>query len=135
MSGRDQPGDRGLGAAPRPPGWTVPLEVVDGRLPRERPDRIADTARLILEVVPGERRLLPEFGCRIHRLERIQDEGSRHVAAALVEEALDRWAPQLGVDRAEVVPLEDSMLEVSIRAGGAWTRFRIAHRPPPVGES
>jgi phage baseplate assembly protein W len=89
---------------------------------------LARTARLILEVVPGERRLLPEFGCRVHRLPAISTDADRRLAAALIEEALDLWAPSLRVDRAEVTSCEDGAIAVVLRARGSTHELTIIHR-------
>ena len=89
---------------------------------------LARTARLILEVVPGERRLLPEFGCRVHQLPAISTDADRRLAAALIEEALDLWVPSLRVDRAEVTSAEDGSIAISLRARGASHALTITHR-------
>lgn len=88
---------------------------------------ISRHARLVLEIVPGERRLLPEFGCRIHELD-LQTQRAREVAAAFVEEALERWTPRLGVDRAEIGELQAGRVEVSLHEAGLWHRLWITHR-------
>lgn len=112
-------------------GWSLPLVPgPDGRLPAERSRPVEDTLRLVLDVVPGERRLLPEFGCRIHFLGALEDARSLALAASLVEEAIERWAPDLGADRVEVAPLDGPGAEVSVRAGGTWHRVRIPLRTP-----
>jgi len=105
------------GATARP-GWGLPLSI-DGRgaFPERRRDELEDTVRLIVEVAPGERPLLPSFGCRIHELARIATEAERHAAATLVEDALERWAPWLGVRRVEVVEVEAPALRLRIVAG------------------
>lgn len=110
-------------------GWTLPL-VLEGRplSGDARPRSLAATARLVLEVVPGERPLEPEFGCRIHFLEDIDGSGGRALAGALVEEALERWVPQLRVDRAVVSVLRGDELEVRLRTGGKWHCLSLRHR-------
>ena len=98
---------------------------------RGEPDsEVARAARWVLEIVPGERRLLPEFGCRVHEVESLATPVSREVAAALVEDALERWVPRLRVDRAEVVPSGGGKLAVRLRAGGNWHSLEISHRHP-----
>ena len=89
---------------------------------------VADTARLVLEIVPGERPLRPDFGCRVHFLAPIRTASDRQVAAALVEEALDSWVPWLRVERAEVLGVEGNKLDVSLHSGGSVHEFRITHR-------
>jgi phage baseplate assembly protein W len=77
-----------------------------------------ETLRLVLEVAPGERPLLPEFGCRVHLLPAIGSLRARQVAAALIEEAVERWAPSLEIERAEVRDADSEKLEVSVRLRG-----------------
>jgi phage baseplate assembly protein W len=89
---------------------------------------VAAEARLVLEVVPGERRLLPEFGCRVHGLRRIETSAERHLAAVFVEEALARWAPSLGEVRAEVHASLDGILHLALRLGTKWYDVPIRHR-------
>jgi len=89
---------------------------------------LAERARLVLEIVPGERRREPAFGCRIHFLPEIETEEERQIAAALVEESLETWAPALGVERAIVSGIEDGAIRISLRKGGAWHPLSISHR-------
>lgn len=89
---------------------------------------LAERARLVLEIVPGERRREPAFGCRIHLLPEIETEEERQIAAALVEESLETWAPALGVERAIVSGIEDGAIRLSLRKGGAWHPLSISHR-------
>lgn len=115
-------------------GWSLPLALAaDGRFPALRPAPVADTARLILEVVPGERRLLPAFGCRVHLLAAIDSAADRELAAVLVEEALERWAPDLRVERAEVTSVEEGVIGLRLRAWNSWHALSIAHRPAVAG--
>jgi phage baseplate assembly protein W len=100
-------------------------------IPRELPARDdLKRARLVLEIVPGERRLLPEFGCRIHLLPSIATEAERHLAAALVEEALDLWVPYLRIDRAEVLGVEGGWIRLALRTHGSWSEMLLKHRAP-----
>jgi phage baseplate assembly protein W len=105
-------------------GGSWPLEHGPG----EPLSPVARTARLVLEVVPGERRLLPEFGCRVHQLPAITTDADRRLAAALIEEALDAWVPSLRIDRADVTSVENGAIAVVLRARGAAHALTIAHR-------
>lgn len=119
----------GADARPRVPGWRLPLLLGDdGAVPSTRGDAVADTARLVLEVVPGERPFLPEFGCRVHLLPVPATTAERQVMAALMEESLERWVPWLAAERVEVTAVEGRRIDVDLRAGGRWYRFAIAHR-------
>lgn len=110
-------------------GWSLPLVPgPDGSLPDQRAQPVEDTLRLLLEIVPGERPLRPEFGCRIHFLGNLASPQERGLAACLVEEAIERWAPELGADRVEVSPLKGSQAEISVRIGETWHRVQISLR-------
>jgi phage baseplate assembly protein W len=89
---------------------------------------IATEARCILDVVPGERRLRPDFGCRVHGLSRVETPAERHLAAVFVEEALALWAPFLGEVRAEVLASLDGVLHLALRVGTRWYDVPIRHR-------
>lgn len=89
---------------------------------------IVQQARQILEIVPGERRLMPSFGCRIHQLDTVQTPLEKSTGAALIEEALERWAPTLAVERAEVDDIGDGWLRVRLKLSAAWCSFNMAHR-------
>jgi phage baseplate assembly protein W len=51
-------------------GWRFPLQVgADGRIAQARYERrIEESIVLILSTAPGERPMLPEFGCGIHEV-------------------------------------------------------------------
>jgi len=109
--------------------------TTDGPLPAEAGlTPLAERARLVLEIVPGERRLLPDLGCRLHCLPRIAAPAERQLAAACVEEALERWLPDLRVERAEVVEVGRGWVGLRLRAGGRWHELRVSHRHPDVLE-
>jgi len=89
---------------------------------------MADRARLVLEIVPGERRREPAFGCRVHFLPEIETEEDRQLAAALIEESLEMWLPSLGVERARVDSSEEGVIGLRLRQGGSWHPLSISHR-------
>ena len=89
---------------------------------------IVSTARRILEIVPGERRLLAAFGCRIHALDDLHRSEARELAAGLVEEALERWVPALGVERVEVREARGGWIRVALSVASRWHEFDIKHR-------
>ena len=112
-------------------GWSLPFRL-DGR-GRQQP--LVDTARLVLEVIPGERPLMPEFGCRLHHLTSLDGERERQIAAALVEEALERWTPWLGVERVEVLEAAQGEVRLALRARGSWHEMSLSLRRPAAGAS
>ena len=58
---------------------------------------------IILETVPGERVMRPEFGCRVHELIFAPNNASTHgLIVHYVEQALERWEPRIQVREVEV---------------------------------
>ena len=58
---------------------------------------------IILETVPGERVMRPEFGCRVHELIFAPNNASTHgLIIHYVEQALERWEPRIQVQEIEV---------------------------------
>jgi uncharacterized protein len=58
---------------------------------------------IILETVPGERVMRPEFGCRVHELIFAPNNASTHgLIIHYVEQALERWEPRIQVREVEV---------------------------------
>ena len=106
--------------------WTLPLELdAEGSFPDHRPRSVADTVRLVLGVAPGERRLLPGFGWEGHRFPDLDDPLPAQAAAVLAEDALRRWAPDLGVERVDVRGVRGSRVTLEVRARGASCRIEI----------
>jgi len=81
-------------------GWKFPLQVTaHGRIAQARGEqRIEDSLLLILATAPGERPMLPEFGCGIHDLV-FAANNSRTIAlvALLVRRALVQFEPRVDV--------------------------------------
>jgi len=117
-------------------GWNAeePTPETEGVLQdstEEAMARVVQQAREVLEVVPGERRLMLSFGCRVHQLDTLQAPVEKNTGAALIEEALERWAPNLRVERAEVDDVGDGWLRVRLKLPAAWCSFNMAHRRQP----
>jgi phage baseplate assembly protein W len=100
-------------------GWKFPLQVTPaGRIAQARYEqRIEESIFLILSTSPGERPMLPEFGCGVHDL---VFEGRRPGTIALVTRtvrtALTAYEPR--VDVLEVLvespPEQESLLLIRI---------------------
>jgi uncharacterized protein len=79
-------------------GWRFPLQVTpDGRIAQSRHEqRIEESIFLILSTTPGERPMLPEFGCGIHDI-LFAPSDSRTVALVvhLVRQALTKFEPRI----------------------------------------
>lgn len=109
--------------------WSLPLEPgPDGTFSRERPRSFVDTARLVLEVVPGERRLLPEFGWRGHFLPDLESPAGQALGGVFAEEDLSRWAPDLGVERVDVIRVDGDEVHLVLFKGGSRHPLRVRRR-------
>jgi phage baseplate assembly protein W len=79
-------------------GWRFPLQVTpNGTIARARYEqRIEESIVLILSTAPGERPMLPEFGCGIHDI-LFAPNDSRTIALTvhLARQALTRFEPRI----------------------------------------
>ena len=79
-------------------GWRFPLQVTPGgRIAQARYEqRIEESIVIILSTAPGERPMLPEFGCGIHD-ELFAPNDSRTIALVVHEtrKALTRYEPRI----------------------------------------
>jgi len=67
---------------------------------------IEQAIRIILETIPGERVMRPEFGCRIHELVFApHNAATEGLAIHYVQQALTRWEPRIEVQ--EVIVTAD----------------------------
>lgn len=86
-------------------GWRFPFQfdgVSGGVGLSEYEENIRQNITIILGTKPGERQMMPEFGCRIHEL--MFAPATRATAALLkhhVERALERWEPRIEVTNVE----------------------------------
>ena len=79
---------------------------------------IEQAIRIILGTAPGERRMRPEFGCRIHELVFApRNAATERLVVYYVQEALERWEPRIELRDVAVaaVPGQDGALLVEIR--------------------
>lgn len=66
---------------------------------------ILQSMRIILETVPGERVMRPEFGCRAKELLFApRDNATQGLMAYYVRRALRRWEPRINVQQVEAYP-------------------------------
>lgn len=64
---------------------------------------IEQAIRIILETVPGERVMRPEFGCRIHELIFApHDATTEGLVIHYIEQALERWEPRIELQEVNV---------------------------------
>jgi phage baseplate assembly protein W len=81
-------------------GWPFPLDpAAGGRLRWVGGDeKIRQSIWIILSTAPGEREMLPEFGCGIHDLLfEANTAAMRGVLQGKVADALSRWEPRIDV--------------------------------------
>jgi phage baseplate assembly protein W len=89
-------------------GWRFPFGFDPSRgavATSEYEQNIRESITLILGTKPGERQMLPEFGCRIHEL--MFSPNTRATATLVshyVEEALSRWEPRIEVTKVDAWP-------------------------------
>lgn len=81
-------------------GWQFPLRPgPDGRLMYDSgPEKIRQSLWLLLSTAPGERQMLPEYGCGIHDLAFKANSPTLHaVVQSKVRDSLLRWEPRIDV--------------------------------------
>ncbi len=86
-------------------GLAFPLQIdPQGSIALASGDRdIEQSIRIILETMPGERVMRPDFGCRVHELIFAPNNATTHgLIMHYVEEALERWEPRIAVQEVEV---------------------------------
>lgn len=89
-------------------GWAFPFQVdpATGAIATSaQEDNIKQCLTLIIGTKPGERQMLPEFGCRIHELMFAPNTAaSSSLIASHVELAIKRWEPRVIVDSVDAWP-------------------------------
>lgn len=78
---------------------------------------IAESIQIVLNTQPGERQMLPEFGCPLQDLIFANNSAAtRHRAESMVRAALSRWEPRIDVDsvRAERDPAKQNQVRLFI---------------------
>ncbi len=99
-------------------GWPFPIRLGGGQLGYQGGmEKIRQSIEIILSTAPGERQMLPDFGCGIHDLVFEPNTAAlRSVVRAHVREALTRWEPRIDVldVRAETPPDQRNFLWIYI---------------------
>lgn len=81
----------------------------------EYEENIRQNISIILGTQPGERQMLPAFGCRIHELLFAPNNGyAGQMAAQYVEEALRRWEPRIDVQQVEALPDPSGSIRIQV---------------------
>ncbi|MBI3284916.1 MAG: GPW/gp25 family protein [Burkholderiales bacterium] len=99
-------------------GWAFPIQTSGGHVlfAADATD-IAQAILIILQTAPGERVMLPAFGCRINELVFAAGNATATSLAQLyVKQALDRWEPRIQVTAvsASVMPQQMNCLQISV---------------------
>jgi uncharacterized protein len=81
---------------------------------------IVESIQLILNTQPGERQMLPEFGCGLQDLIfNTNTPQTRHDAESMIRAALAQWEPRIDVDKVTAKP--DPADNNRIRVGVEYT--------------
>jgi hypothetical protein len=94
-------------------GLSLPLVPGDtGALPRaDGPEKVRQSIAILLDTEPGERLMLPRFGCGLRRfLMQPNTTATRAQMQREIESALRTWEPRITLDRVDVLPGDDPSL-------------------------
>ncbi|MBN2798470.1 MAG: GPW/gp25 family protein [Deltaproteobacteria bacterium] len=82
----------------------------------EYEENIRDCITVILGTRPGERQMLPEFGCRAHEMMFAPaTAATAHTIARHVESALVRWEPRIELVSVDSWPDDGGQIRLQIR--------------------
>ena len=100
-------------------GWQFPFRVdpaAGGVSTSEFEENIRQNITIILGTKPGERQMLPEFGCRMHEM--VFSPNTSTTATLIkhhVESALIRWEPRIEVDSVNAWPDAGGTIRVEVK--------------------
>lgn len=99
-------------------GWAFPFgfdSATGGVEWSEFEENIRQNITIILGTKPGERQMLPAFGCRIHELMFAPNtRATSAIVAHHVEEALTRWERRIQVLKVEAEPDQAGSIRVEV---------------------
>lgn len=99
-------------------GWKFPFQfnaASGGVALSEYEENIRESITIILGTKPGERQMLPEFGCRIHELMFAPDTtATATMISHHVEQALKRWEARIEVVKVEAWPDQVGQIRVQV---------------------
>jgi phage baseplate assembly protein W len=99
-------------------GWRFPFQfdAATGSVSySEYEENIRQCITIILATKPGERQMMPDFGCRAHELMFAPAVGATGTAIAYhVQRALERWEPRIEVLSVDAVPDLHGPMRVSV---------------------
>ncbi len=115
-------------------GWAYPLQFSPhGQIALAKGERdIEQSIRIILETLPGERVMRPEFGCKAKLLLfAAQNAATYSLLAQYVEQALVRWEPRIELQQVNIVPNRERdgvlLCEISYRIKATHDRRSIIY--------
>lgn len=94
-------------------GLSLPMLPGDsGALPRaDGPEKVRQSIAIILDTEPGERLMLPRFGCGLRRfLMQPNTAATRAAMQREIQTALAAWEPRIKLERVDVLPGQDPSL-------------------------
>ena len=99
-------------------GWKFPFQydrATGGVAYAEFEQNIKECITVILGTKPGERQMLPEFGCRVHELMfSANTHATATIAAGYVKDALRRWEPRIEVTSVDAWPDAQGKLQIQV---------------------
>ncbi len=100
-------------------GWKFPFALdpsTGGVAMSSAEDNIRESMTLILGTRPGERQMVPDFGCRIHDLVYTPNtQANAALIAYHVKTALERWEPRIDVVSVDARPQPAGKVSVGVR--------------------
>lgn len=100
-------------------GWKFPFgfdPASGGIALSEFEENIRESVTIILGTQPGERQMLPDFGCRIHELMFAPaTRATSTLAQYHVETSLARWEPRIEVIHVDAYPGNSGVLRVEVK--------------------
>lgn len=79
-------------------------------------ENIRQSITIILGTKPGERRMLPDFGCRIHELMFAPNTPATATTISYeVRRSLARWEPRILVDSVDAFPDANGHMRVTVK--------------------
>ena len=100
-------------------GWRFPFgfdSASGGVALSEYEQNIQECVTVILGTKPGERQMLPQFGCRIHEL--MFTPNTRATATLIarhVEVSLERWEPRIEVTKVDSWPDDSGVIRIVVQ--------------------
>ncbi len=97
-------------------GWRFPFGFEQGGIAMsEYEQNIRECISVILGTRPGERQMLPEFGCRIHEVMFTPNTTvTSTLVAHHVKTALARWEPRIEVEKVDSWPDPNGTVRVQV---------------------